>query len=225
MKTMAGKGYMAQEVYTRIKRKIITLELQPGEILNEKMLERELGVGRTPLREALLTLKVEKFIEGSPNKPFYVKEISLKSVRDLFETLVPIEILATSLAAERMSEQRINDLAGVNEKIEAAIEKKDYWELTNQNREFHRLITRAADNEYISSIHENLRNQAERLSFLAISSDAQGGSADEHNEKIRRHHRLMLTLLLERKAEELEKLAEEHVKLFQVRVLQYLRIL
>jgi len=222
---MAGKGYMAQEVYNRIKRKIITLELQPGEILNEKSLEHELGVGRTPLREALLTLKVEKFIDGTPNKPFYVKEISLKSVRDLFEALVPIEKIATSLAAQRMSEQGINELAGVNEKIDAAIEKKDYWELTNQNREFHRLITQASDNEYIGSIHENLRNQAERLSFLAISSDVQGESADEHNEKIRDHHRRMLALLFERNAEELEKLAAEHVKLFQARVLQYLRIL
>ena len=61
---MAGRGYMARDVYSRIKRKIIKLELQPGEIINEKNLENELGVGRTPIREALLTLKVEKFIEG-----------------------------------------------------------------------------------------------------------------------------------------------------------------
>lgn len=222
---MAGRGYMAQEVYSRIKRKIITLELQPGEIISEKKLENELGAGRTPIREALLTLKVEKFIEGSPNKPFYVKEISLKSVRDLFETLVPIEKMATVLAAQRMSEQGFDELARMNEKINGAIEKRDYWELTNQNREFHRLIARGSDNEYLLSIHENLRNQAERLSFLAISSETRGSSADEHNKKIRDHHRRMLTLLVERNTEELEKLAEEHIKLFQGRVLQYLRIL
>ena len=221
---MAGRGYMAKEVYSRIKRKIITLELQPGETISEKKLEKELGAGRTPIREALLTLKVEKLIEGSPNKPFYVKEISLKSVRDLFEALVPIEKMATVLAAQRMSEKRIGELARMNEKIDAAIDKKDYWELTNQNREFHRLITLSSDNEYLLSIHENLRNQAERLSFLAISSETHDSSADQHNEKIRDHHRRMLALLFERNIEGLETLAEEHIKLFQARVLQYLGI-
>jgi DNA-binding GntR family transcriptional regulator len=216
---------MAQEVYNRVKRKIITLELQPGEILNEKELEKELGVGRTPIREALLTLKVEKFIGGNPNKPFYVKEISLKSVRDLFEALGPIEKLATSLAAQRISEKVIAELAKVCEKLDAAVEKRNYWELNNQNRIFHRMITEAADNEFLLSIHENLRNQADRLSFLAISSQIPGKSADEHNERIRDHHRRMLTLLNDRNGAELTRLAEEHVKLFQTRVLQYLRIL
>ena len=222
---MAGRGYMAQEVYFRIKRKIITLELQPGEHISEKKLENEFGVGRTPIREALLTLKVEKLIEASPNKPFYVKEISLKGVRDLFEALVPIERIATVLAAQRMSEQRIGELSRLNERIDAAIDEKDYWELTNQNREFHRLITLSSDNEYLLSIHENLRNQAERLSYLAISSETHDGSAEEHNERIRDHHHHMLSLLFERDIEGLETLAEQHVKLFQARVLQYLRIL
>jgi DNA-binding GntR family transcriptional regulator len=216
---------MTQEVYSRIKRKIITLELQPGEVISEKKLEQELGIGRTPIREALLTLKVEKFIEGSPNKPFYVKEISLKSVRDLFEALVPIEKMTTVLAAQRMGEEDFQALARANESIDRAIQQRDYWELTNQNREFHRLITRGSDNEYLLSIHENLRNQAERLSFLAISSESQGDSANAHNEKIRKHHHRLLSLLFERNTQGLEKLAEEHIKLFQARVLQYLRIL
>lgn len=222
---MAARGYTTQQVYAQIKRKIITLELPPGEILSEKRLENELGVGRTPIREALLTLKVEKLVEGSPNRPYYVKDISLKSVRDLFEALVPIERLATSLAAQRINEQQLNELSAMCDTVETAIQNKDYWELTSQNRSFHRLVSQASDNEYILSIHENLRNQAERLSFLAISSEVKGGSADEHNEKIRAHHRRMLTLLFERSTDEVAQLAEEHLRLFQVRVLQYLRIL
>ena len=222
---MANRGFMAQEVYSRIKRKIITLELQPGEIISEKKLEEELGIGRTPIREALLTLKVEKLIEGTPNNPFYVKEISLKSVRDLFEALVPIEKMTTVLAAQRMNEQELDALVRQNEGIDRAIQQRDYWELTNQNREFHRLITQGSDNEYLLSIHENLRNQAERLSFLSISSETREDSADAHNGKIRDHHHRILTLLFERNMNELEKLAEEHVKLFQARVLQYLGIL
>ncbi len=217
------KGQLAHRVYHRVKQMIITLELKPGQVIDEKTLEQQLGIGRTPIREALLTLKVEKFIEGNPNKPFYVREIGLKSVRDLFEVLIPVEKLATSLAGQRIRQDSIEELKALNQRIRQAIDQRQYWELTSHNRTFHRLIAHASDNEYIFSIHENLRNQAERLSYLAISAEVQDGPVQEHNERIHLHHETMVTLLEQRNAAQLEKLAEEHVRLFQARILKYLR--
>ena len=86
-----------------------------------------------------------------------------------------------------------------------------------------KIITLGSDNEYLLSTHQILRNQAERLPLLGISSETRG-AADEHNEKIRDHYRRLLTLL-ERNTEQFETLTEEHIKLFQTRVLQYLGIL
>ena len=95
------RGSRGEEVYQLIKRKIITMELKPGTFVNERDLQDHFGIGRTPIREALLKLKGDNLVESSPNKSTYVKEITLKSVKDFFEPFVEMEKLIGRLAARR----------------------------------------------------------------------------------------------------------------------------
>ncbi len=217
------KGYQTLNVHNKIKRKIITLEYKPGEILNENRLERELGVGRTPIREALLTLKAENLVENRPNQPFFVKEITFKSVRDFFEVFVVMEKLATCLAGQRITQETVKEVKSLEAEVDEALRRRDYWEITHQNRKFHRLIAQASDNDYIFSIYENLRNQAERLSYLATSRELQNSAPlEEHLSKIRQHHHEIVSCLEMHQVDRLETLSEEHAKLFQDRILNYL---
>ena len=218
------KGYQALNVYHEIKRRIITLDLKPGEVLEEKRLGEELGVGRTPVREALLLLKSENLVESQPNKTAYVKEMNLKNIKDLFESLMAIEKLTACLAAQRITPEALKEIEKTEEEVSEAVRGRDVWEIESQNRRFHQLVGKASDNECLFSIHENLRAQAERLSYLAISKEWEKGPAlNEHLEKLKEHHKAIVRCLKEKNVDRMEKLAIEHVKLFQNRIMLYLQ--
>jgi len=218
------KGYQTLRVYEEIKRRIITLNLKPGEVLEEKKLGAELGVGRTPVREALLLLKNENLIESQPNKTAYVKEMNLKNIKDLFESLTNIEKLTGCLAAQRITPEELKEIEKTEEDLNKALSRRDFWEIESKNQRFHQMIAKASDNEYLISIHKNLRTQAERISYLAISREWENGPAlNEHLEKIKEHHEAIVRCLRERDFESMEKLSIEHVKLFQNRIMLYLQ--
>jgi DNA-binding GntR family transcriptional regulator len=218
------KGYQTIHVYEEIKRKIITLNLKPGEILEEKKLGDELGVGRTPVREALLLLKSENLIESQPNKTAYVKEMNLKNIKDLFESLMNIEKLTACLATQRITPEELEEIEKTEADLSKALKRRDFWEIESKNQRFHQLIARAADNEYLISIHNNLRTQAERISYLSISREWENGPAlDEHLEKIKEQHKTIVRCLRERDLESVEKISMEHIKHFQNRVTLYLQ--
>jgi DNA-binding GntR family transcriptional regulator len=218
------KGYQALNVYQEIKRRIITLDLKPGEILEEKRLGEELGVGRTPVREALLLLKGENLVESRPNKTAYVKEMNLKNIKDLFESLTAVEKLTACLAAQRITPEALKEIEETEEELSRAVKGRDVWAIEAQNRRFHQLVARASDNEYLFSIHDGLRAQAERLSYLAISKEWETGPAlKEHLEGLKEHHKAIVRCLREKDAEKMEKLSVEHVRLFQNRIMLYLQ--
>jgi DNA-binding GntR family transcriptional regulator len=217
------KGFHTSYVYDEIKRRIITLDLKPGEIIDEKKLMIELEVGRTPIREALLMLKNENLIVSLPNKSSYVKELTLKDVKDLSESLMSIEKLVTALAAQRMSPGHLEEIKKAEEEVERAVGQKRHWEIETQNRKFHQLISKACDNGYLFSIHENLRNQISRLSYLAFSKDMENSfSLDHHLNKIVDQHRKLIRCLEKRDSEKAGDLSLEHIRLFQNRITIYL---
>lgn len=218
------KGYQTLCVYEVIKRKIITLDLKPGEVLEEKKLSVELGVGRTPVREALLLLKNDNLIESQPNKTAYVKDINLKNIKDLLESLLHVEKLTAILAVQRITPAKLKDIEKTEEDLSKALTRRDFWEIEAQNQKFHRLIANASDNEYLISIHKNLRTQAERLSYLAISKEWENGPAlNDHLEKIKEQHKAILHCLKTKNSKLIEKLSTEHVKLFQNRIMSYIQ--
>ena len=105
---------MAREIYDIIKRKIITLELKPGEHISEKQLENELGTGRTPIREAILMLKAENLLDSQPNQAPYIKDITLKDVRDFFVAFIEIDKFVMKLAAQKASVQKMESIIETN---------------------------------------------------------------------------------------------------------------
>ena len=221
---MRGKrGYQAIDVYNVVKRKIVTMELKPGEILREKALERDLGVGRTPIREAILALKAENLVESRPNESPFVKEITLKGVKDFFEPFMVIEKLTSRLAALRITAEQLVEIRKVNKSVSSSIKKKDYLNIWSKNRHLHVLIAGASDNEHLISIQSNLRDKAERLAYLAISEELRNNTPlEEHLNKMDDQHEEIISRLEAKDVDGSEALAEEHAKLFQHRITMYL---
>ncbi len=218
-----GKGFQTISVYNEIKRRIITLEFKPGEVVDEKRLMSELKVGRTPVREALLMLRNQNLIVSNPNRSAYVKELTLKDVKDLSESLMGVERLVTALAAQRISPELLQEIKKMEERVEVAVAQRNHWEIESRNRDLHQLIAKACGNGYLFSIHENLRNEISRLSYLAFSKDMENSmSLDTHLNKIVEQHREIIQCLENKDSERAGDLSAEHIKLFQSRIMLYL---
>jgi len=221
----AVKGNLVEQAYQAVTKKIITLELEPGRPLDEKGLMAELGIGRTPLREAIIQLKKDGFVEGRPNAPPCVKDLTLGGVKALFESLIIVEKNVTYLAAKRATAEQVAAIEAGRRAIDSAIETKDWWEMTSRNLLFHSAIAEASQNQYLTRFHQNLRRQAERLSYIAVSREAPGGglAQDEHYRRISEHHGELVRCLREHDELRAEAVAVEHIALFQERILNYLR--
>jgi DNA-binding GntR family transcriptional regulator len=211
------KGYQSLSVYMEIKRRIIAHEFKPGDSLEEKQLGADLGVGRTPVREALLLLKNEDWIVSLPNKSAYVKEMTLKDVRDLIESLAAVEKTTASLAARRVTVEALNEIRRAEEERAKAVDRRDFWEVNVQNQRFHNLIAKASNNKYLASIHDDLRNKAQRMSYMSVSR------GDRHLISVKKDHREIVRCLETRNVRKIEKLSAHHIRLFQNRISTFLQ--
>jgi len=113
-------------------------------------------------------LKKDNFVEGQPNKSPYVKEFSFGEAKELFETLIIIEKNITFLATLRITNRELEKIKKVQSAIDRAIQDKIFWKITDHNLEFHRIIAEASGNRFLRKVNQDIRQQAERLSYVAV---------------------------------------------------------
>lgn len=104
------------DIFQRLKAKAVSFELRPGDRINEGALARELGVSRTPLREALNRLVAEKFFDFRPGTGFFCRPLEAQEIYDLFELRRVLEMAAARMAVERASDEEI---AALNDRLYA----------------------------------------------------------------------------------------------------------
>ena len=136
---------------------------KPGERLMEIPLSEELGVSRTPIREAIRKLELEGFVIMIPRRGTYVADISLKDISQVFEIRSALEELAGALAAERITAEEIEYLERMLVEIGTYIEKKDMDRIVEADVNFHEVLYKASRNERLVEIIHNLREQTLRV--------------------------------------------------------------
>ncbi|WP_131870237.1 MULTISPECIES: GntR family transcriptional regulator [unclassified Bradyrhizobium] len=165
----------------RMRTMIIRGELPPGSQTQETWLSKELGVSRTPLREAMKVLAAEGLIELRPNRSPRIAGIAADGISELFEALAGIERLAAELAAERATERDLARLRTLQARMEGhhrSGKLDDYFAI---NGEIHSAIVRMARNTPLREAHETLISRAERARYLALGADRRwSNSVDEH---------------------------------------------
>lgn len=211
---------LVKEAYQALLKKIITLEIKPGETIREAGLLEELQVSRTPLRMALTMLRQDNFIEGEPNKSSFVKGLSIDEFRSLIESLIIIEKNAACLAAERLHPAALDRIKQAAAAVDQAIRDGDSWGLTSHNFRFHGLISQAGGNDHLFRFQQVLRHQAERFSYLAVSREINGGapSVTDHHRRISGQHQELIEALEQGDADRVEEISIRHIILFQERV-------
>ena len=138
------RNRLSDNAATYIREAIIEGRLKEGDRLFPERLAEELGISVTPAREGLLTVEGEGFVEMVPRKGFVVSPLSADDVRDIFTSQALICGELASRAAQRMSDQEINELESIQQQLEAAIESGNYESYGTANYNFHRTINVAA---------------------------------------------------------------------------------
>lgn len=173
---------LAEEVYRQILDAVIQGELRPGERIVQERIADEIKVSRTPIREALLDLEREGILTRAGAAGFMVRTVTVREVRDIYQTREAIEGHATRLVAER------RDAASLR-RIEQTIETEESMsvgsveEYFHANRLIHRGIVEETGNEYLLRSFDRIWNRASSFRiFAAIETADPGASLGEHRE-------------------------------------------
>ena len=165
-----------QEVTERLRRLITEGRLAPGARLNERVLCEQLGVSRTPLREAFKVLAAERLIELSPNRGASVVALSRADVEQLFELMGALEGLSGELAAGRRTDAEVDEVRALHFEMLAAHARRDLPAYYALNRAIHCAINRCARNavlaETFDSVNTRIQNLRFRSNFNAEKWDA-----------------------------------------------------
>jgi len=192
-------------VLDAIREAIINGTLQPRERLMEIQLAEELGVSRTPVREALRNLELEGFVVMVPRKGAYVADLSIKDIVDVFEIRAALEGLAAGLAAERITEEELEEMERLLVEKGEAIKDQDFNRLIEVDTKFHESIYKASRNERLSNIISNLREQIQRFRSMSLMYPGRmRQSLDEH--------RAIVEAIESRDTQLSRQLAQEHIE-------------
>jgi len=192
-------------VFETLREAIIRGDLAPGERLMEMQLAEEMGVSRTPVREAIRKLELEGFVAMVPRKGAYVADYTIKDITDVFEIRAALESLAAGLACERITEQELDELQVLVVKVGETIKEHDIDAIVQIDTEFHDRIYRASRNSRLEQMISNLREQIQR--FRATSLSSPGRLKDTLQE-----HKAIVDAIAMRDVALAQKLAREHVE-------------
>ena len=177
---------LAEKAYKLLVQKITRIELAPGAALLEKQLSAELGIGRTPLREALQRLAAEGLVNHHPHRGMFVTDISATSVQQIYEFRTLIDGHAAKLAAVRASAEDAQSLLRLHHDLVQATEEDDIDRYVELDRRFYVQLAKAARNIYLEEAIPRIFNLHLRLWFL-ISKRLGGwhGIAQSHEKMTR----------------------------------------
>lgn len=171
-------------VVKTLRQQILTGKLKPGERLLEIHLAEELGVSRTPIREAIRKLELEGLVTMIPRRGAEVAQISEKGMSDVLEVRKALDSLAGELACARITEGEKEQLREACLDFEKAIATKDKAKIAKADVAFHNIITEATRNIRLAQLLNNLSEQMYRYRFEYIKDENQHKALAEEHKRI-----------------------------------------
>jgi DNA-binding GntR family transcriptional regulator len=196
---------LREVVSEALREAIVSGVLKPGERLMEIQLAEELGVSRTPIREAIRRLELEGFLVMVPRRGTYVADLSIKDINEVFEIRTALDVLAAGLAAERITEEELEDMERLLVQIGEYIEAGDADRIVEADGQFHDILYQASRNDRLVGIISNLREQFTR--FRSISMAYPGRIKNTLDE-----HRRLVEAIAQRNPELAQQFAREHME-------------
>lgn len=200
-----------EEVLERLRDMIIEGRLGPGQRINEGQVGAQLGVSRTPLREAIKSLASEGLVEIQPAKGAIVRKFSEKDLAQILQVLKTLEQLGGRMACELASDATIEEIHALHKQMLALYESRNRLEYFKLNQAIHSAIVAASGNAVLMEMHETLQARIKRLRFIGNEGPVKwAGAVAEHEE--------MIEALLRRDADALADVIGRHMESTRLRV-------
>ena len=163
-----ASGSLADQAYLRLREEIIGVELAPGTVLREDELTQRVGVGRTPIREAVQRLHRDGFVTVIPRRGTLVSEINITDLAAIYEVRARLESWAARLAAERAGAQDHAEAQQLLRELKALSESGGYEALLALDRRIHRFAYRCAKNAFLAETLDQYHNLSLRILNVAM---------------------------------------------------------
>lgn len=196
------------QAYERIKHLIITLKLRPGEYVNEAQVSEILGLGRTPIHQALNRLTLEGLVEVIPRKGIIVKSVSLNEVLEIIDVRLINEAYCSRLAASRATDADIRELNRILERASKVLPQADVELQMTLDREFHLTLSHAAKNRVLANLLTNLHDQSLRFWFISLRER-------EHHLAVHKEHLAIAKAIEARNPDAAERAIRSHIESFR----------
>src|SRR5277367_3107187 len=196
---------LGEKVYRALKRDIIHGVYQPGESLNEKDLARRYKGSRTPVREAAVRLQNERLLRIIPNRGYFVTQITLQVLNDIYEFRCAVECAAAELAAAKgVDPESLRKLSEMSLVTCSPDDRESCVRFIEADTAFHMLIARLSRNQMLLQAVGEARSQMERIMFAAIDINYYGEAPG-------REHREILKAVEERDPEGARQHMYDHI--------------
>lgn len=179
---------VTEVVYEAIRDRILRGELAPGFVLRQEELSGAMGVSRTPVREALMRLVSDGYVERVHRRGFRVAGEAISDLVGLYPILAALEALACRSALPRIDAGRIRQLEQTNRGIRRAVDRGDAKEAITLNQQFHRRLIERCDNPRLVRLLDELSAEVMRLEIWSFASEA------DREETIRNHEAILEAL-------------------------------
>jgi len=199
---------LSDQAYYRIRELIVTLELAPGSLVSERELMQLLGVGRTPVREALRALARERLVEVYPRRGMFVSSVEVRDLAGLSEVRDTLEPRAARLAAERANEADRARIDALLDELDTVGEAPSERVLIDLDQRIHRHIYDCTHNPFLATTLNEYYVLTLRIWFLALDRVPRLGDAV-------REHRALLEAIRDGDAERAEETMRRHVRGFE----------
>jgi DNA-binding GntR family transcriptional regulator len=181
---VVGKRQAADDVAAQVRDLIVAGEFRPGQFLRLEPLAQKMGTSVTPVREAMVLLRGEGFVDLEPNRGFVVLPLSPRDIEDIYRVHAFVSGELAALAARRLTAEAVDDLAALQQELERAFADGLDTRVEELNHAFHRAINRAAGSPRLIWFLRSASRYAPRMFFARIEGWA-GASAHDHQAILR----------------------------------------
>lgn len=201
-----ARGYSLRgQVYERIREDILAGKYPQNKELKETAIGAQLGVSRTPVREALRQLELEGLVNIIPNRGAYVNMITAKDVQDIYIIRPMLEGLCARWATENITKEQLDDLEETLCLSEYHTKKENYEKLFELDSQFHEQLYRASGSRILNHVLSDFHDYVKRVRRLSLASESRSVRSTEE-------HRAIFEAIRDRDPDRAEELAKQHVK-------------
>ncbi len=205
IKHTVNDGYSLRgRVFQKIREDILSGKYKENEELKEVAIGEELGVSRTPVREAFRQLELEGLIQIIPNKGAYVTGITAKDVKDIYMIRSLLEGLCARMATEKITKEQMEEMEENIYLAEFHAQKGHMDQMAELDNRFHDILYEACDSKMLEHLLRDFHQYVLRVRQKTLATNSRGNASNNE-------HKQIMEAIKEKDAQRAEKLANQHM--------------